>query len=123
VERDALFNEVVTVEELYEKLMLSVKAFPGFIGASLSSSDEEEDNVDANTLAKLIDLQDDAGEDLLIEQLGLVKPVQITEREHVPGKCIECEDRPAVLDCVECGDEFCAVCYLALHRRGNRASN
>ena len=44
----------------------------------------------------------------------------IAERTHTPGKCIECEDRAAVVDCVDCRDEFCSVCFLALHRKGNR---
>jgi hypothetical protein len=135
-----VFVSVTTVGGLYEKLCVSCVAFPGFIGASPDSSDndeEEEDGEepqmrhqvkravagDGNVLAVLIDAGDEAGDELLEQQLGLVKAVQIAERTHVPGKCIECEDRAAVVDCVECCDEFCAVCYLALHRKGQRSKH
>lgn len=131
---DSLFHTVVTVKDLYEKLLLAEKGFDKFIGAELSDEDEPSGRNDNNAkqdapvpsktvaeaLAKLIDAGEDAGEDVLEQQLSLVKPVQVTERTHSAGKCIECEDRKALLDCVECGDEFCAVCFAALHRKGNR---
>ena len=129
VTREALFQSVKNLRDLYDKLLVAVPPFQAFIGASPDSSEDEEEkgemgrggSVDENALAKLLDMQDDAGEDMLASQLGLVKPVQIAARTHMPGKCIECEDRKAVVDCNECGDEFCGVCFLALHRKGNRA--
>lgn len=44
-------------------------------------------------------------------------------RSRQAGQCIECEERKAVLDCNECQDEFCAVCFSALHRKGKRAQH
>ncbi len=118
VSRDAVFVRVTDVASLYEKLCLACKAFPSFIEATPDSSDSEDEppvqvqekkklvtSKKGNVLAALIDAGDDAGDDLLEEQLGLVTAVQISERTHVPGKCIECEDREAVVDCVQCTDE------------------
>ncbi len=137
-----IFIGVTDLGGLYEKLCMSCKAFPGFIGATPDSSDNDEEEEpesprqqqqqklevaktrapgDGNVLAVLIDAGDEAGDELLEQQLGLVKAVPVAERTHVPGKCIECEDRAAVVDCAECADEFCAVCFLALHRKGNRS--
>jgi len=37
--------------------------------------------------------------------------------------CVECEDVPAGVKCVECDDEFCGLCYQWLHRKGKRAKH
>jgi hypothetical protein len=34
--------------------------------------------------------------------------------------CIECEDQPASVSCSVCEDDFCEVCFQALHQKGNR---
>ena len=39
-----------------------------------------------------------------------------------PGTCVECE-APASVRCHQCTDEYCAVCYKALHRKGKRAKH
>lgn len=37
--------------------------------------------------------------------------------------CIECEDVPAGVKCVDCDDAFCGLCYQWLHRKGKRAKH
>eukprot|EP00008_Paramoeba_atlantica_P005013 CAMPEP_0201478536 /NCGR_PEP_ID=MMETSP0151_2-20130828/3344_1 /ASSEMBLY_ACC=CAM_ASM_000257 /TAXON_ID=200890 /ORGANISM="Paramoeba atlantica, Strain 621/1 / CCAP 1560/9" /LENGTH=126 /DNA_ID=CAMNT_0047859635 /DNA_START=119 /DNA_END=495 /DNA_ORIENTATION=+ len=37
--------------------------------------------------------------------------------------CIECEDVPAIVECQECQDIFCGLCFEWLHRSGTRASH
>jgi len=34
--------------------------------------------------------------------------------------CIECEDQPIALHCVQCNDSFCVMCFDQQHRKGNR---
>ena len=34
--------------------------------------------------------------------------------------CVECEDMPAQLSCLQCQDDFCQVCFQSLHRKGTR---
>jgi hypothetical protein len=44
-------------------------------------------------------------------------------REDAPapeGMCVECGDMPAELFCEQCQDDFCAVCFGAVHRHGRR---
>jgi hypothetical protein len=36
------------------------------------------------------------------------------------GFCVECEDQPASLFCQQCVDDYCDVCFQALHRKGKR---
>jgi hypothetical protein len=38
------------------------------------------------------------------------------------GFCVECE-APAAMRCEQCDDEYCAVCFQALHRKGKRAKH
>lgn len=38
------------------------------------------------------------------------------------GLCVECE-APAALRCEQCEDQYCAVCFQALHRKGKRAKH
>lgn len=42
---------------------------------------------------------------------------------HTSGMCVECEDQPAGLQCLQCGDDYCEVCFLDQHRRGKRAQH
>lgn len=46
-------------------------------------------------------------------------------QESIPadGLCIECGDQPAELDCKNCKEPFCSVCYNYLHRTGNRKNH
>lgn len=114
-------------------MVIQVPGFSDLVGASsenTSESDEQgpptrgSEKVGAEAaLAKLIDAGDDVGEDLLASQLALIKPVVITARTHEDGKCVECESRSAIVDCVECKDEFCRICFQALHRKGRRAQH
>lgn len=39
------------------------------------------------------------------------------------GWCCECEDTPAAVNCVGCGERFCRPCWGAQHRRGKRAEH
>lgn len=39
---------------------------------------------------------------------------------EISGMCIECEDQPASLFCMQCTDDFCDVCYQSVHRKGSR---
>ncbi|KAF8914262.1 hypothetical protein CPB84DRAFT_1840989 [Gymnopilus junonius] len=43
-----------------------------------------------------------------------------TEKSVAEGYCIECEDQPAEVLCVTCGDVYCEVCFAAQHRKGSR---
>lgn len=45
---------------------------------------------------------------------------------HVPateGMCSECGDQAASLSCEQCEDEFCDVCFKAMHRKGVRKTH
>ena len=37
---------------------------------------------------------------------------------HEEGMCVECDERAASVDCVECDDEYCDACFTMLHRKG-----
>ncbi|KAH6566443.1 hypothetical protein BASA62_006694 [Batrachochytrium salamandrivorans] len=39
------------------------------------------------------------------------------------GNCIECEDQPAVVHCLQCADDFCQVCFSYQHRKGSRKAH
>eukprot|EP00048_Salpingoeca_helianthica_P016548 m.232915 g.232915 ORF g.232915 m.232915 type:complete len:585 (+) comp18912_c0_seq1:490-2244(+) len=39
------------------------------------------------------------------------------------GVCVECEDIPASVRCVDCDDIYCDVCFAALHRKGSRKTH
>ncbi|KAA1473360.1 hypothetical protein DENSPDRAFT_780015 [Dentipellis sp. KUC8613] len=41
-------------------------------------------------------------------------------KEVAEGYCVECEDQPAEVHCEVCLDDFCDVCFGALHRKGTR---
>jgi hypothetical protein len=44
--------------------------------------------------------------------------------QSVDGRfCVECEDQPSSIECLECKDEFCSVCFQSLHRKGKRRSH
>ncbi|KAI8840915.1 hypothetical protein BC829DRAFT_446831 [Chytridium lagenaria] len=36
------------------------------------------------------------------------------------GFCVECEDTPASINCLQCQDDFCEVCFQSQHRKGSR---
>lgn len=48
---------------------------------------------------------------------GQAAPMLVTT---APGLCVECE-APAAMRCEQCDDEYCAVCFQSLHRKGKRA--
>ena len=50
---------------------------------------------------------------------GQAAPMMLTT---APGLCVECE-APAAMRCEQCDDEYCAVCFQALHRKGKRAKH
>jgi B-box zinc finger len=37
--------------------------------------------------------------------------------------CVECEDTLATVLCVECGDNYCDLCFDSQHRKGARAKH
>jgi UDP-N-acetylmuramoylalanine-D-glutamate ligase len=39
------------------------------------------------------------------------------------GFCVECEDTVAKVSCVECGDNYCDLCFDSQHRKGARAKH
>jgi hypothetical protein len=39
------------------------------------------------------------------------------------GFCVECEDTLAMVLCVECGDNYCDLCFDSQHRKGARAKH
>eukprot|EP01083_Nonionella_stella_P053015 140458_1 len=43
--------------------------------------------------------------------------------ETADGMCVECGDQPRVLLCIQCGDDFCGMCFESQHRRGKRATH
>lgn len=45
------------------------------------------------------------------------------QEDHIIGMCIECEENPAVFDCIECDDEYCEECFIMLHRKGYSSFN
>jgi len=44
-------------------------------------------------------------------------------RASLAGMCVECEDVTASIACEQCEDSYCVLCFVGLHRRGNRASH
>ena len=34
--------------------------------------------------------------------------------------CVECEDQPSSIFCQQCADDYCDVCFQAMHRKGKR---
>ena len=50
--------------------------------------------------------------------------VEITQKEQIrveqEGNCIECGDQPSTIECIECKDLYCQVCFSYQHRKGNR---
>ncbi|TDL29668.1 hypothetical protein BD410DRAFT_736748 [Rickenella mellea] len=43
-----------------------------------------------------------------------------TSNSPKDGFCVECEDQPACVFCETCVDNYCEVCFAALHRKGTR---
>ena len=48
---------------------------------------------------------------------------QPSRLETAPGVCVECEATAAILHCTQCDDDYCPVCFAALHRKGKRAQH
>ncbi|PAV21244.1 hypothetical protein PNOK_0387100 [Pyrrhoderma noxium] len=76
------------------------------------------------SLAGILDSNNDA-EDVLqgVELDSPEKGEGWDEEDGVVAKegyCIECEDQPAQVQCKECNDKYCEVCFAALHRKGTR---
>lgn len=139
-DEDVLFHSVNSVGDLYDKCLVQVVGFPKWIGDEDDDDEEEEEEEQekkreqrpnnkqpaktgtAVSLATLIDANEEE-EEVLANAMSAIVPVQIAARTHTPGRCIECEEREAILDCSACEDEFCGVCFAALHRKGKRASH
>ncbi len=81
-----LFHGVGSLESLYDKLCIVSRDFAEFVGSPSSSDDDDSEKkqqkkksanvgkgVSGNVLATLIEAGDEAGEELLAEQLGYVK--------------------------------------------------
>eukprot|EP01134_Creolimax_fragrantissima_P005875 CFRG5875T1 len=75
-------------------------------------------------LSRLLDkeeaVDDDGGDedDVMLEGEG--ENMQPEEPICPPGMCIECTDQPVAISCVECQDDYCEVCFDAIHRSGTR---
>ena len=54
-------------------------------------------------------------------------PVYIQKKEDSSFQkyivCVECEDVPAVVECLSCKDVFCGLCFEWVHKKGKRASH
>jgi hypothetical protein len=64
-----------------------------------------------------------AEEDIDIEAVGDADEDLDAVAEAVEGMCVECTDQPAALRCDQCRDDYCDVCFQALHRRGTRKAH
>jgi hypothetical protein len=73
-------------------------------------------------LDAVLDNQEDMKEDF-VENVEAQKNAQKKEKNEQFMKdqmCIECEDQPWAVTCVQCQDNYCDVCFQALHKKGNR---
>lgn len=60
-----------------------------------------------------------------LQQDELSQLLQLTD-DRPPkreGACTECEDQEAILQCKQCDEIYCQMCYDGLHRKGNRAKH
>ncbi|XP_072264156.1 zinc finger B-box domain-containing protein 1 isoform X2 [Pyxicephalus adspersus] len=55
------------------------------------------------------------------EKLKTSRPADMptTEKSRLKGKvCGQCEIKSALLMCLECGEDYCAVCFAKIHQKG-----
>ncbi|KYR00315.1 hypothetical protein DLAC_03055 [Tieghemostelium lacteum] len=74
-------------------------------------------------LSKLLDGDDDIEIDEENEDLTPHVKFEPVIDITPEGMCVECTDQPAMVRCLICKDEFCEVCSIAVHRRGNRKTH
>eukprot|EP00918_Siedleckia_nematoides_P058061 GHVU01126570.1.p1 GENE.GHVU01126570.1~~GHVU01126570.1.p1 ORF type:complete len:690 (+),score=112.56 GHVU01126570.1:156-2225(+) len=58
-----------------------------------------------------------------VDEEGATNDFEINNNNHVPsdqGMCNECGDQVSSVLCEQCGDDFCDVCFKAMHRKGLR---
>jgi hypothetical protein len=58
-----------------------------------------------------------------IEDEKDIQSYEQSEEAPMKGLCIECGDQPISLHCEQCADDYCEVCFQALHKRGNRKNH
>ncbi|EJD01551.1 uncharacterized protein FOMMEDRAFT_111459 [Fomitiporia mediterranea MF3/22] len=86
----------------------------------------EEQATKSLSLADILDSTDDAAKDAYLEHHVPVpddKPEGWDEEDGTTAKegfCVECEDQPAQVNCEQCADNYCEVCFAAQHRKGTR---
>lgn len=86
----------------------------------------------ATTLNDLLERDDDAVPEGILDSMQVdgdedggsaVNDFGINQANHVPssqGMCSECGDQVSSLACEQCEDDFCDVCFKAMHRKGAR---
>eukprot|EP00842_Homolaphlyctis_polyrhiza_P003835 jgi/Hompol1/4452/HPOL_000214-RA len=55
--------------------------------------------------------------------MAIDSPKTLPVSAAAPGFCVECEDQPSVVECVQCRDVFCQVCFSHQHRKGSRRTH
>eukprot|EP00039_Didymoeca_costata_P030438 m.29540 g.29540 ORF g.29540 m.29540 type:complete len:811 (-) comp8113_c0_seq2:45-2477(-) len=68
--------------------------------------EKENNNIDADTEGEIID------------SLTAVKV-----SDYVEGACVECEEVPGNVKCLDCDDYYCTMCFSLLHRKGTRKTH
>jgi len=96
-----------------------------------SSSSEEEMSVDderqPTNLALRAVLESgeegfEASQKTQMEQEHILQLIQQQQSESTKpeGACSECETQQATVQCEQCDDTYCEICFTALHRKGRR---
>lgn len=78
--------------------------------------DGQVENLPLDPAAMQEDEESQEGEMQRLANYSKRRPDQNGENEF----CVECEDQPASLFCQQCADDYCDVCFQALHRKGKR---
>ena len=71
-------------------------------------------------LDAVLDNQEDMKEEFVENAEAQKRSTKKNEQFMKDQMCIECEDQPWAVTCVQCQDNYCDVCFQALHKKGNR---
>ncbi|KAI8903869.1 hypothetical protein EDD86DRAFT_278519 [Gorgonomyces haynaldii] len=55
---------------------------------------------------------------VLDDQVDEIQEIEI--KRQLENCCVECEDQPREIACLDCRDAFCRVCFVHQHRKGTR---
>lgn len=79
----------------------------------LLSTDPSTNNGSGDEEEEVVDSEIQNAEDLSNQQ----------ENSNDNGLCVECGDQPSEVNCVNCEEDFCQLCFDYIHRTGNRRNH